>query len=209
MAEIGDRLRQRRVAAGFKTASDAARRYGWNENTTRNVPRKWLIAYAKAYGVTLSWLTTGTEESLSSASNAGQVIPVVSWDMLPRTKPMSVKSLTRANPDAAKIVWSRKIAAEPVAAPVLDDSMVHEDDPKKSLYPRDEVVVDLKGSPKPGSVVLVYDREAQEHVLRRIEYPTRGTARLVAYNPAFPSFELAANSDHILGVVVALQRELS
>ena len=96
-----------------------------------------------------------------------------------------------------------------VAVPVLDDSMVHEDDPKKSLYPRDEVVVDLKGSPKPGSVVLVYDREAQEHVLRRIEYPTRGTARLVAYNPAFPSFELAANSDHILGVVVALQRELS
>lgn len=216
MAEIGDRLRQRRIAAGFKTASDAARRYGWNENTyrshentTRNVPRKWLLSYAKAYGVTLSWLTTGTEESLSAASNAGQVIPVVSWDQLPRTRPMSVKSLTKATPDAAKIVWSRKIAIEPVAVPVLDDSMVHEDDPKKSLYPRDEVVVDLKGTPKPGSVVLVFDREAQEHVLRRIEFPTRGTARCVAYNHAYPSFELPANSDHILGVVVALQRELS
>src|ERR1051325_7717972 len=36
MGERHDRLRQARIAAGFERASDAAARFGWNENTYKS-----------------------------------------------------------------------------------------------------------------------------------------------------------------------------
>mgnify|MGYP001310902491 CR=1 FL=1 len=53
-----DRLRELRERAGFDTAADAARRFGWNENTyrshengARDISRKAAAKYAKAFGV--------------------------------------------------------------------------------------------------------------------------------------------------------------
>ena len=63
MGERHDRLRQARIAAGFERASDAATRFGWNENTYKsnengNAPFSFRKAkeYAQAFGVRAEWL---------------------------------------------------------------------------------------------------------------------------------------------------------
>jgi phage repressor protein C with HTH and peptisase S24 domain len=63
MGERQDRLRQARIAAGFARASDAAQRFGWNENTYKsnengNAPFSFRKAkdYAQAFGVRAEWL---------------------------------------------------------------------------------------------------------------------------------------------------------
>jgi len=62
-----DRLRQAREAAGFATAADAARRFGWpavtyrhHENGTRGFKRDAAIRYARAFRVSPEWLLFGT-----------------------------------------------------------------------------------------------------------------------------------------------------
>lgn len=214
-SKIGERLRQKRLAAGYATASEAARRFGWNENTyrshentTRNVPREWLVAYAKVYGVTISWLTTGHEEQLSTVGDTGQVVPVVSWQSLPKARGpgMSVRALKTA-PAVRHIAFGSKVAEEPIGLPVRDDAMADPAGGRTSIYAGDDVVVDHGQRPTPGEIVLVFDPDTGEHCLRRIEYPTRKIARLVAANPAWPAFDLPADSHHILGVVVAVQRK--
>ena len=67
MGERHDRLRQARIAAGFERASDAAARFGWNENTYKsnengNAPFSFRKAkdYAEAFGVRAEWLYDDT-----------------------------------------------------------------------------------------------------------------------------------------------------
>lgn len=63
MSERHDRLRQARIAAGFKTQAEAVRRFGWNPNTYKsnengNAPFGYDQAkeYARAYKVEPVWL---------------------------------------------------------------------------------------------------------------------------------------------------------
>jgi len=72
MGERHHRLRQARIAAGFGHASDAAARFGWNENTYKsnengNAPFSFRKAkeYAEAFGVRAEWLydETGAMEA--------------------------------------------------------------------------------------------------------------------------------------------------
>ena len=67
MGERHDRLRQARIAAGFERASDAAARFGWNENTYKsnengNAPFSFRKArdYAAAFGFRAEWLYDAT-----------------------------------------------------------------------------------------------------------------------------------------------------
>src|SRR4051794_11956754 len=63
MGERHHRLRQARIAAGYERASDAAARFGWNENTYKsnengNAPFSFRKAkeYAEAFAVRAEWL---------------------------------------------------------------------------------------------------------------------------------------------------------
>jgi hypothetical protein len=65
MEQPFERLRHARKAAGFKSASAAARANGWNEaayrhheNGTRGYGIEQAIAYGEAYSVSPSWLLT-------------------------------------------------------------------------------------------------------------------------------------------------------
>lgn len=67
MSERHDRLRQARIAAGFKTQAEAVRRFGWNPNTYKsnengNAPFSYDQAkeYARAYRVEPVWLYDAT-----------------------------------------------------------------------------------------------------------------------------------------------------
>jgi hypothetical protein len=105
MAERCDRLRQARIAAGFAHASDAAARFGWNENTYKsnengNAPFSFRRAkeYAEAFAVRAEWLYDETGPMPASgepmvriigrvgADAEGKVIQTdgqEGWDMVP------------------------------------------------------------------------------------------------------------------------------
>jgi len=64
--DMSERLRLARENAGFLTAVDAARRFGWGETTyrshengQRNIPAKRAPIYARAFRVSPEWLLYG------------------------------------------------------------------------------------------------------------------------------------------------------
>lgn len=66
MANMADRLRQVRERAGFESAREAARAFGWNENTykshesgIRGIPHERIKRYAAAFRVSPAWLWNG------------------------------------------------------------------------------------------------------------------------------------------------------
>lgn len=70
MNTISERLSWARAQAGFKSATDAARHYGWNENTyrshengAREPKREVAQQYAKAFKVSFDWLFLGTGQA--------------------------------------------------------------------------------------------------------------------------------------------------
>jgi len=87
MGERHDRLRQARIAAGFDRASDAAARFGWNENTYKsnengNAPFSFRKArdYAEAFGVRAEWLYDETGPVLATAEPMVRIIGRVGAD---------------------------------------------------------------------------------------------------------------------------------
>lgn len=67
--EPGERLKQARIAAGYKKAVDASRAHGWNdqtylahENCSRGIRAKVAQKYATALKVSLAWLQFGEGE---------------------------------------------------------------------------------------------------------------------------------------------------
>lgn len=64
--EMHERLKKAREQAGYKTAAEAVRRFGWNlstyrshENGQRNIPRETAPDYARAFRVSPEWLLLG------------------------------------------------------------------------------------------------------------------------------------------------------
>lgn len=77
MAAQAERLRQAREAAGFETAADAARAFGWNTNTykshengVRGMSKKAAYKYAGAFGVGAGWLLIGEGRGPGGGSDA-------------------------------------------------------------------------------------------------------------------------------------------
>lgn len=69
MSDTATRLREAREAAGFETATDAARKFGWtyptytgHENGHRGIKPPDMEKYAKAFGVSVEWLMTGRRD---------------------------------------------------------------------------------------------------------------------------------------------------
>jgi len=79
MSERHERLRQARIAAGFKTQVDAVRRHGWNPNTYKsnensNAPFSYdqAVEYGKAFKVRAEWLYSG-----KGAMREGMGVPII------------------------------------------------------------------------------------------------------------------------------------
>lgn len=75
--EENDRLKLARENAGYDTASEAARRFGWavptylaHENSARGLRPKVAAKYAKAFNVSVAWLLY--EEGEPNFKNARQ-----------------------------------------------------------------------------------------------------------------------------------------
>jgi hypothetical protein len=82
MDEVHERLQYARSQAGFDEASEAARYYGWNENTYRShengqrgFRKDKADRYAKAFKVSVEWLYYGRgPRELESASSLADKI---------------------------------------------------------------------------------------------------------------------------------------
>ena len=67
MGASNERLRQAREMAGFKSATEAAKRFHWPSSTysshengqTDPVPQRAAAKYARAFKVSVAWLLTG------------------------------------------------------------------------------------------------------------------------------------------------------
>src|SRR5262245_45449447 len=82
MTTLAKRLKRAREAAGYKTATAAARKQGWNENTyrstengTRPPGRGAAVEYARAYNVALDWLLTGRGSMRPGGRQATRQVP--------------------------------------------------------------------------------------------------------------------------------------
>jgi len=76
LPDFAYRLRAARIKAGFASAADACRRFGWkydtyaqHENGTRGIVRA-ADTYAKAFKVSPAWLLTGEGEGPTGTSDA-------------------------------------------------------------------------------------------------------------------------------------------
>lgn len=72
--EPWQRLKSARERAGFESAADAARAFGWSEityrhheNGTRNIPKPRALTYARGLRVSPEWLMFGTQDATRKA----------------------------------------------------------------------------------------------------------------------------------------------
>lgn len=214
MPSVADRLRQAREQRGYKSAAEAARYHNWrqstyraHENGQRGVPREWLPVYARAYGVTLSWLIRGQEEALTNDGTI-HLVPILEWSSIPKGAPVQLSDLSKVSP-AQNIATSSKLGETVGGLEVRDDSMTSPQSNPLSLFKGDHVVVTFNVRVPPGKLGLIYDDDDQRPVFRKAEYIDRDTIRFVALNPAYPSITLKASSRKILGTVVHISRNLT
>lgn len=211
---IGERLRQKRIEKGFDTARAAARAYGWNEHTyrshengSREPPKDMLLLYASHYGVSVSWLLRGAEDSNRPRRTEGQHVPIIEWEDLPSGRPDMVAVLRKAK--GGGITLSNKVGSDDVfLLPVRDNSMVSPSGDPHSLHLGDNVICDVRARPAPGKTVLVWDAEDKTNVLRKVQALGGNRLKFTPLNPDYRSFELEADSPAILAVVVQLHRHI-
>ena len=82
MATMNDRLRDARIAAGFQSASAAAKAHGWgvstyiaHENGQNDYNPDRAEVYAKAFKTTAEWLLFGKEETVSGIDAQLKTLP--------------------------------------------------------------------------------------------------------------------------------------
>jgi len=86
---VRQRLKDARVRAGFSSALDAVRQFGWiqstylgHENGSRGIKAAMARQYAKAFGISLDWLLLG--KATSAAEQTALIDPglFVDWQRL-------------------------------------------------------------------------------------------------------------------------------
>lgn len=131
MQDPRDRLKWARLQRGFKTATDAAKRFSWNENTYRShengvrpISKKAAANYARAFRVPVGWLLYGegspsgrpAQKVLGIVGAGGQVIPFD--DYAQGAQPEEIELPPGAPPDAVPVevrgdsMWPRYFSGE-------------------------------------------------------------------------------------------------
>jgi SOS-response transcriptional repressor LexA len=86
MSNLNERLRQARREAGYESAADAAKAFGWktsgythHENGTRGVKPDLARRYAKAFKKPVEWLLYGTQPKKDQAADKPIKVPLVGY----------------------------------------------------------------------------------------------------------------------------------
>lgn len=120
---IGQRLREARMARGFASAAEAARRFHWNitsyqqaENGTRPPSRTRIAEYARKLKVSVNWLLTGAGTRDDTELSTVPMIGFVGADAL-------VTFLGGAQRMQHEVLAPPKATARTVALEIRGDSL--------------------------------------------------------------------------------------
>lgn len=224
MNDTASRLKEARAEAGYETATDAARAFGWNENTYRSNEngqrgpgRKSAIKYARAFRVSVDWLLTGrgSKRVATGAAQAESVrqISILRWTDISMADATTLRAHLLGAEARGFVVApdTEALSTEAFALEIQDDSMVDPKGSALSLYPGDRVIIDPDRAAKPGNVVLAKDgRKSVIRKLRLLTEEENGKSSRVALVPLNPDFATAeADGDKVLGVMAGFYRRSS
>lgn len=149
------RLKSARENAGFKTATDAARRFGWepptylsHENGSRGITADVASDYGRAFNVSPVWLLFGESRTIHAKMEAPET-PGFADDaepFLPASGP---------GPDVVKALYSAK-ARNPAITHRALVAM-----PEFAIAPGDLLVCDLSRAPEAGEIAIVTQRDEE------------------------------------------------
>jgi SOS-response transcriptional repressor LexA len=202
MDRPNQRLRSIRERSGYETANDAARAFGWNENTyashengNRGIPPDAAIRYAKAFRFSLDWLYTGANTmktaGLEQEPNiAFKVIPRLSWEFMKNHG--GIEEAMEKAVEFASLPKNIIISMPSFSMTVIDDSMLNVVAPGPSFSSGDELVFSTRAEIRPGDFVLA-ELFTENSVIFR-QYKERGktasgfmTYDLSPLNNAYPT----------------------
>lgn len=149
MNTVHERLRAARIAAGYETASDVARAFGWgvstysgHENGTRGVKKPVAERYASALGVTTQWLLLGIGTAGAPRQEAHPPQGFSEPAVEPITGPKSLK------------IGSLSAAAEAEDTPTATKFRVNRTHFELGILAGDFLVIDLQTTPRSGDIVV-------------------------------------------------------
>ena len=225
---IGDRLREAREDAGYASAADAARAFGFNpnrytsaENGNRPPGRQSAVRYAKAFRVSLDWLLEGRIPKAPSGAPSGadvllHGVPVVRAEDVGE---LPILGARRTDADFRKFlaaVSKRELVPEDEAPPRAmfifviprdhHDSMVDPGGSRLSLYPDDEVFIDPGQAASPGDMILA--RDGRRGLVRILGQTEAGKNRIVLMPRNADYGTLEIDRSGIIGPVTGIHRRL-
>lgn len=203
MSTPSSRLQLARERAGFATATDAARRFGWNENTyrshengNRDISRKAASMYADSFKTSAGWILYA-EGGEPQQSPAAPPPPPQRLDMspVPQLSPQRIPVYGRAvGGDDGRFLFNGEIIDTVLTPPGLENvpgayAVYVSGD---SMYPRFEdgetVWVHPRRPPKKNDDVVVQlhpaeEGEPAEGYVKRFLGWTPSQLRLLEFNP--------------------------
>lgn len=202
MIDLKDRLRQARIDAGYEDASTAVKEFGWtystylgHENGSRGVKNPDVAKYAKAFGVSESYLLTGrsgttTQNRDTPENHKGHPETHVTPFTAPsdRTRTNILKLAETLSPRSKKVEVYQLRTHYPSLMLLSGDILII--DAHVTVATPGQIVVTLIGNAKSGSERTALRLAASPHPI-----PPIG-------EPALDSTE----SERMVGVVVASMR---
>lgn len=224
MNNQGQRLKAARKAAGFKTAAAAAERHGWNLSTfrgheaaSRGISKRALFSYARAFGVSPSWLLTGVEdhtgerlrhdehatsEKVMDGAIGVRRVPIVGLGEMDAMERNDQEELISKNLGWVSVA-DTGLSQNVIASKVPDNSM------EPTLLKGDLVISDSETPVSPGCVVVAgVEGEASAVIRRYGEINTTDEVILTTEGGALGSWKHPRNKMRFLRRGVALQRSL-
>jgi DNA-binding XRE family transcriptional regulator len=202
------RLREMREKRGFESAFDAARAYGWNENTysshengNRGISPDAAIKYSRAFRFSLDWLYTGTNPMKTHGLEeephiAFKVIPRLSWEFMKNHR--GVEEAMERAVEYTSLPKNLNISMPAFSMTIADDSMVNTIIPGPSFSRGDEVVFSVSSAIKPGDFVLA--ELSHEDIVVFRQYQERGrdakgfmTYALTPLNNSYPTTHVTSS----------------
>jgi len=228
---VGERLRAARLARGYQTATEAAKKYQLNFNTyasheggSRNIPLQKLRMYAKMFDVDEQWLLTGTGRGPVGLHGA-DIEPIPLTRRLPLIRHLEDAALKDIQDwREENFLWAGSYIALPsdfvpglsdqVIAVIQHDGSMDGVKPRVPvIYENDYVIVDLEVTElRYGKAYYIRDQRG-DYLLRQLRLvgedgDSNRTFELVPNNESYLPRTFNENELDIFGMAVGYFRAL-
>lgn len=202
MTTANDRLKEMREKRGFESATEAARAYGWNENTyrshengTRGIGPDDAIRYSMAYGFSLDWLYKGGTEAIKTKgireipNIAYKRIPRITWNFMKMYGGLET-AMEKAT-EFSSLPHTMRLTMPAFTMVVEGDSMKNVTGMSPSFQAGDELIFSTKEPIKPGDFVLAEILDDNTVVFRQYRERGRNSSNFTTYElaPLNPAYE--------------------